>query len=450
MEELLEVIRREMKSASWYYDERSGANIKIEADAQQLMYDRVRNLHAQIRAGQDRIRAEFFIVGAYLSEIERDGLYHAVRQTASGTVDDGYSNFYKFCKDVFGFKKRTAANLVMVYRKFCNEQGLLQVEYLNFSYTQLVELASMDDYRNRIPSTCSTRDIKKLKKLYKTYKPQDGSSYLDDLAEAERRHKAELAEHNAEKNRIQFIPARAEEKVTEKAPAPAPNIAGDEDEPEAVTPEREEKKPNTDAVIRGLLAQLNLLKNSTCGVLWSDAADIFAKALGEGAPAMIHSGKEVSALKNKIADLENEVAELEDDNEVLREANEDLRTRMGPEGASACTFSTETGEILSGKLDLKNKKAREEKLQHIFDGAKPWREIPELDLKIYRYDFINGTALLRVHGVTYWDTWSMQPGREDRITQYFIMDETRPKFDMTAHKSSNQVVDWLTRHAKEI
>ena len=265
MQELMEVVRREMKSATWYYDERSGVNTKIEAEAQQVMYDRVRNLHAQIRAGQDRIRSDFFVIGGCLAEIERDGLYHAIRQTASETVDDGYSNFYKFCKDVFGFKKRTVANLIMVYRKFCNEQGLLRVEYFNYSYTQLVELAPMDDYRDRIPATCSTRDIKRLKKLYKEYKPKTGTSYLDDLAEADRRHKAELAERNAEKNKIRFVPARSEAVSEEKISAPAPNIAGDEDEPEAVTPEREEKKPDTDAVIRGLLAQLELLKGSTAG-----------------------------------------------------------------------------------------------------------------------------------------------------------------------------------------
>ena len=296
MQELLEVVRREMKSATWYYDERTGANTKIEAEAQQMMYDRVRNLHAQVRAGQDRIKSDFFVIGACLAEIDRDELYHVVRQTASGTVNDGYSNFYKFCKDIFGFKKRTVANLIMVYRKFCNEQGLLRIEYFNFSYTQLVELASMDAYRDRIPATCSTRDIKRLKKLYKDYKPKEGTSYLDDLAEADRRHKTELAEQNAKKNRIHFIPARSEEKITEKVTVPAPNIAGDEDEYEAVTPERDEKKPNTEAVICGLLAQLELLKNSTDGEKWAEAADIFAEALKKRLPGMIHSEKEISVL----------------------------------------------------------------------------------------------------------------------------------------------------------
>ncbi len=101
-------------------------------------------------------------------------------------------------------------------------------------------------------------------------------------------------------------------------------------------------------------------------------------------------------------------------------------------------------------LGLKNKEERKKWVEGVFEDASPYLTIPELDLKIYRYVFVNGARLFRFNGVTYWDTWSTEPGREGKIAKYFITDSKCPKFDMCHARSVNQVVDWLTEHGKEI
>lgn len=102
------------------------------------------------------------------------------------------------------------------------------------------------------------------------------------------------------------------------------------------------------------------------------------------------------------------------------------------------------------KLGLKNREERKKWVETVFDGATPFMTIPELDLKIYRYEFVNGARLFRLDGVTYWEAWSTEPGREDRVSKYFITDSKFPKFDLLRGKSVNQVVDWLTEQGKEI
>lgn len=102
------------------------------------------------------------------------------------------------------------------------------------------------------------------------------------------------------------------------------------------------------------------------------------------------------------------------------------------------------------RLDLKNKEERKKWVEDVFEDACPYLTIPELDLKIYRYVFVNGARLFRFNGVTYWETWSTEPGREDTVAKYFITDSKCPKFDMCRARSVNQVVDWLTEHGKEI
>ncbi len=102
------------------------------------------------------------------------------------------------------------------------------------------------------------------------------------------------------------------------------------------------------------------------------------------------------------------------------------------------------------RLELKNREERKKWVEGVFEGASPYWTISELDLKIYRYVFVNGAKLYRFNGVTYWEAWSTEPGREDTTSKYFITDSKCPKFDMCRARSVNQVVDWLTEHGKEI
>lgn len=163
---------------------------------------------------------------------------------------------------------------------------------------------------------------------------------------------------------------------------------------------------------------------------------------------MIHSGKEVSVLKvaiatnkREISGYEDTIAALYEDIEELREANEDLTTRMETESASACTSILNEGAIKRGKLDLKNKEARKEWLKHVFDGAKPWIVLKDLGREFYRFDFNNGAFLVSVKEIGAWSVECLC-GSLDIVEKGDRWCYNRYSFP--------QVVDWLTRHAKEI
>ncbi len=135
------------------------------------------------------------------------------------------------------------------------------------------------------------------------------------------------------------------------------------------------------------------------------------------------------------------------------EASEPVPSSVSPQAAAAVPIETVVevpAPPREKRLDLKNKEERKKWLESVFEGTSPFMTISELDLKIYRYVFVNGARLFRFNGVTYWEPWSTEPGREDTMSKYFITDSICPKFDMCRARSVNQVVDWLTEHGKEI
>lgn len=212
MEELLDIVRREFKSANRYFSEEFGSYMEMSDDIVEEKFTRFQYLHSYLWQAQQGVKQNFIDIGRSLFELRCDEIYKAVCQEAHGGV--GYGNFYKFCQDVFGFKKKTVQRLLKVFEEFGNkESGLLDVEYVNFSFRQLVELAGMDKYRERVPVTASTRDIKRLKELYKNYTPKPGQTVEDDLREWQTRHKAELDEKNYKKNSISFIPSKKSDEV---------------------------------------------------------------------------------------------------------------------------------------------------------------------------------------------------------------------------------------------
>lgn len=404
MNELLEVKRRELEPAKCYFDE-SGSYTEIVPEAATAMYDRLMQLHTSIRVCQDQVKLNFVEIGRCLAEIEREKLYSCVA-CGSGRLD-GYNNFYKFCEGIFGFKKSTVANLLKVYRTFCNQtEGLLRVEYLNYSYCQLVELSSVDKYRDRIPATCSSRDIKRLRELYKTYTPPQGTTFKDDLEEYGRRHKAELAKKNEGRNKLCFQPAPRASSSTVAAEAASEE---NEDVREVVT---ENAAPTlyTSDVIEGLLAQLELLRKSSEGARWEAAIKLMQNAFVLRKPELVRSYGEVVELKTEI-----------------------VRLREGT-GLS-------DGNIMRGKLGLKNREERKNWLVHLLDDKTilPWKDLSSIGCKLYRYDFENGASLILA---------VYSSSERHHCYGYDIIENGKAWF-MNGY-SESQLVDWLTSHAKEI
>ena len=472
MNELLDLTRREISPVGNYYSEELGRVVQIEDDAAKLMFSRVADLHTEVLRRQDAVKRDFIIIGAILAEIERDELYHCV--SATPPYGWGYSNFYKFCAAVFGYKKRTVANLLAVYRKFCDDQGLIKVQYSNFSYSQLVELSRIEEgYHARISVKCSSKDIRRLKEYYKDNKPKEGTTYEDDLAEWKVQHRAKLDALNAEKNAIQFMPAFHSEQSDKVQPA-----APQDDDQEIVTPIVKKKVRTTD-VIKGLLAQLELLKQSDQGARWCVFAGDVIRFLRNDVASGIVSTETVREMEKRCFAAEEEVNVLSRDNDNLSRDNDELMAQvnvleeecercMGQREVLKRDYATLLKEYnhaqlaISGKmhitydgytpekLDLKNKKAREEWLKG-YESWGVWFEVPDLDLKYYRCNFVNGSAVVVTIGSTYeWDySKNCVRKRPSELVKYSIIDDEREVYDILG-VSFTQTVEWLTKHGKEI
>ena len=420
MEEVLDLVRRDFKSANRVYDEEFGVYVDMSDEVVEDRFEQFKTLRTVIWADQQSVKHNFVDIAFCLYKLRRDDIYKVVAQSAHGGT--GYTNFYTFCQDVFGFKKRTTANLLKVFEEFGNpENGNLSVEYINYSFYQLTELSGMQAYRERIPVTMSTRNIKKLKELYKEYTPSKGKTVEDDLKEWQVRHDEKKAKDNAEKNSIHFVPAQKSDKAVRnlevQASAPQSEELAEsdrEDERLLSTPEVT-RQVSFEQIRSGLLRQLELLS----GVLgWKSASELFKDALVSNCAAKIARSRDVVQLLIE---------------------HEKLKQQAYNGGPAA------SGD----KLNLKNEKIRREWLDN-FRSWGVWRELPEVHKQFYRYDFVNGNSIIVEVGVGYFDTYDSKGSvKECERVRYSITDDREPKFNSDG-LSYTLAVKWLTEHSKEI
>lgn len=424
MNEVLDLVRKEFHVAYSSFDETVGSYVNMTEDVAHERFEKFMGISSRISGVQRDIKQSFVAIGGYLSMIRREELYRAV--AVGGVV--GYSNFYKFCADVYGFKKSTVANLLKVFDEFCyQDTGDLAPEYMNFSYTQLVELASMEKYRERIPETMSKRDIHKLKNYYKDNPPHEGVSVETDLQKCNELLAEENRKKNEEKNRINFVPAKLPEINSEQIDIEevfdvqpvghqSDELTSSEDERDLSTPDVQREVSFAD-IRNGLLRQLELLKKCS---EWKNAAEIFESALKSFEPNLVVSKY-----------LLEEVCV---DRDVAKSWVDILRSQT----------AVQLGKPASGKLNLKNGKARKEWIDN-YEQWGVWLEVSELQMKYYRYDFDNGSSLIVTTGNYYYY------GKKEPFIgkRYCIIDKAQPIFDYQGVAFTN-VVDWLTKHAKEI
>lgn len=413
MNELLAVSRGEYQPANWYYDEEGQFHASISVEVSVPRFERFMEIFTFIQQMQMDVKMRYIQIGCALLEIEREKLYQYVAPKNKGT---GYSTFYGFCQEVFGFKKTTTANMVAVAREFCSIDGGVKIEYLNYSYSQLLELLGIDEkYRPRIPIGCSVRDIKRLKEYYKDNVPKAGGTVEDDLEAWNQICKAEKEKKNKKRNAITFIPAKKEEKENtskkgeQKAQTPNADDFDGEDERDVVTPT--EKKVSFDAVRNGLYRQLALLRKcftesangSEAVRLWDDFATHVETALRNRFPDYIVPYNSSLTLSNR--------------------------------------------EPASGKLYLKNAKERKEWLEN-YQSWGVWLDVPEVSKKFYRYDFENGDSMIVEEYIAY---WSYSSTDVSHVTpKYSVLDKKHHEYGDGVIGGVSGAVDWLTKHAKEI
>ncbi len=109
---------------------------------------------------------------------------------------------------------------------------------------------------------------------------------------------------------------------------------------------------------------------------------------------------------------------------------------------------TSRGFAAFGITDLRNKEERELWLNN-FRSWGVWLDVPEVNKKFYRYNFKNYCAIIVEVGLEYWDSYSIQRGNAHERISYSIIDNEHKAFNSQGD-SFTAVIQWLTKHAKEI
>ena len=387
--QLVDVRRGEYQRAEWFYDESTNLSVEVDSEVSEPRFNRFMELRSLIQQVQMDVKMRYLAIACALLEIERDKLYLYV---APKDKKVGYSTFYGFCQDVFGFKKTTTKNMVAVAREYCGPDGRVKLEYLNFSFTQLVEMLPIEEkYRMRISVKCSTRDIRRLNAYYKNNVPKADGTVEDDLAEWNKICKQEHDRKLAKKNAITFRASKKEEKSEKVSKTSESEFDDDEDERDIVTPPTEKKKIPFETLKKGLFRQLDLLK--------------------ENYPEW--SGFSVTVMG--------------------------LVSRNSPAQTNYIT------EPLGGKLYLKNQKERKEWLEN-YRSWGVWLDLPDVSKRFYRYNFKNGTSMI-VEEYLQFFSYCAAP-QESR--KYSVIDQEHPNYAEGVLGGMSGAVDWLTKHAKEL
>lgn len=107
------------------------------------------------------------------------------------------------------------------------------------------------------------------------------------------------------------------------------------------------------------------------------------------------------------------------------------------------------GQPMRGKLNFRNDAERKQWLDNFKDWG-VWLDVPDVGKTFYRYDFINGCALIVEVGIEYYQDW--QAGyayTPHEWKHYSIINNERQTYD--SHGISySYIVQWLTKHAREI
>lgn len=131
-----------------------------------------------IKSDLNDINKSFIRLGFHLCELERNKagwLYYLC-----------YNNFYEAVESNFGLSRSTVSRLIDVYKRFSVVSGythtmFLDDKYVDYSYSQLVELLPLDDKEIAcISPRMTVKEIREYKKQLKQNKKDKFQSDISD------------------------------------------------------------------------------------------------------------------------------------------------------------------------------------------------------------------------------------------------------------------------------
>ena len=406
-----------LEASGWYYDEDRECYCAVSNEKKEgKTFTRAQECCSRFLKASESVRSSFLTLGKELWTIRIDKLYRYV--AVPGSVY-GYRSFYKFVADVFGMGKTTAANLMAVWERFGsgNDSSL----YEAYSYSQLLEMKDMKDEVKKLNSGVSVRNIRLLKDFYKTHGVDSSTTLEADLLEARQAKKKENALDAVRRANMEFIPGDDKPGALTEG-----EVEGyEEDDP---SESEEEIVPTSERFDEIDASEEPEKQEST---LENGVDPSFVKTLA------------ISMIKRKLTELETFFPSVIPFAREMVGALED--------GSAFREFSAKTilakasGQTERYHIDLVNDKARLEWLDKYTEWG-VWIDVPEIGVKLYRYDFCNGDALIVTAYFTY---WSFSPDKCSAEVRYCILSKERPHYDLSGI-SRTQVKDYLSRHRDSI
>ena len=472
-----------LQPSYWYYDEDTDAykGVNTSENIQKCFdFKHARMYCENFLHAAEGVRNNFLSMGKALLNLKSEKLYRCIADGRNGGY--GYRSFAKFVENVLGMSKSTAASLIAVYERF-GEQDTL---YAGYGYSQLLEMKDMDDGMEKLNPSVSVRQIRLLKEFYKNHGVPHETTVEADLREAAECRKQEHGGEAARRANLQFVPgddtpgALTEAEVEGYEDEEEDEFHGAEEEPEYIKEAREAAHaaglPFSSRPFNGPDDELNpmFFDGSMSVADYERMTELQAESAGTDAENVQTSGR--FSGQNAIKKDETQAKEREsavDDNFAIdisvrligRKLDEiekrrpsikpfaDVVKKSLKDGSCFQELSVKTvqsklekdTENYSVSLDLLNEKARKEWLEK-YRTWRVWLDIPELDMKLYRYDFRNGDALIVTTYCTYWKFAEVKLASEER---YCILSKDCPHYDL-AGISKSLVLDYLTKHRNEL
>lgn len=358
-------------------------------------------LEGQIKRSCDGIERNSFMIAACLYGVKK--CFENYHQVTRGQTT--YTDLYEYAEALFGFKKTSTKNAINIIEMYFDENGTLKPRFFGFGYSQLVELLP---FKAEIPETVTAettvKAVRELKKAGQTSDQDDEPTPLEELS------------------------AAAEE--VDEIP---------EEDPEDAIVEEIDGNPDE-------ISELPPLPDDIYHVMLEEQA--LTEAFDDDPDGVAYGGNDINT------DTEENTTNGLD--YLLK--NGQTSDQNDKKYDNAIKFIDKIAAGTKPTLHLfKNKKEREDFIKN-YKPWGVWKELPELGLKFYRYEFANGAVIIVTECPEY-HSWA----KEKWVTtarHCLILDEDYElpnsygsgccrAYDLSG-TAPTYIIDYMTKFAKEI
>lgn len=117
-----------------------------------------------IKEKVDGVLTNYVLIGHYLNQLSKDNLYK----------QGNYSSIYELAKHEFNLSDTTIKNSMGVASKYCDEDGNIKQEFMNYNFSALVELLPIENTKviSDFKPEMTVKEIRSVKKSNQEEKPR--------------------------------------------------------------------------------------------------------------------------------------------------------------------------------------------------------------------------------------------------------------------------------------